>query len=63
MKKIYRLLFEKLKNMPLTAMVSVSYAVCSIIQGCIGFLTMALFTRILTEEQYGQKCIVVFGIV
>lgn len=33
---------------------SVSFAVCSILQKCISLITVPLFTRILTTEQYGQ---------
>ena len=43
--------------MPLEAKVSFSYAVCSVLQNCIGFITLPLFTRLLTTEQYGQATI------
>lgn len=45
---------EKYNAIPLTVKVSVAYAVCSILQKCISFFTLPLFTRILTKEQYGQ---------
>lgn len=45
---------NKLNNMPITAKVSLAYAVCSILQKCLAIITMPLFTRILTVEQYGQ---------
>ena len=44
----------KWDNIPLTAKVSIAYAVCSIIQRCLSFITLPLFTRLLTTEQYGQ---------
>lgn len=50
-------LSEKRKNIPLTVKVSSAYAVCSILQRCLSFITMPLFTRLLTEEQYGQVTI------
>lgn len=44
----------KWSKIPLTVKVSTSYAVCSILQNCLGFITIPLFTRLLTTEQYGQ---------
>ena len=43
--------------MPLAAKVSTAYAVCSILQKCLSFITLPLFTRLLTIEQYGQLTI------
>ena len=48
---------EKWKNTPITAKASLSYTVCSIIQNCLNFITLPLFTRLLTTEQYGQSTI------
>ncbi len=45
---------EKWKAIPLAVKVSSAYALCSIFQRCLSFITMPLFTRLLTEEQYGQ---------
>lgn len=45
---------EKWRKIPLTVKVSTSYAVCSIFQRCLSFITLPLFTRLLTTEQYGQ---------
>lgn len=45
---------RKWNNVPLTVKVSTSYAVCSILQKCLSFITLPLFTRLLTTEQYGQ---------
>ena len=47
-------LIKKWKGIPLTVKVSTSYAVCSILQRCLSFITLPLFTRLLTTEQYGQ---------
>lgn len=51
------MLKEKWNTIPLTVKVSVSYAVCSILQKCLSFITIPLFTRLLTAEQYGQYTI------
>lgn len=48
---------EKWSKIPLTVKISVSYAVCSILQNCLSFITLPLFTRLLTTEQYGQATI------
>lgn len=45
---------EKIKQMPLTHKVSVAYAISSILQTCLSFITMPIFTRLLTTEEYGQ---------
>ena len=45
---------NKLNSMPLGAKASVSYAVCSVFQRCLAFITVPLFSRLLTTEQYGQ---------
>ena len=54
-------MLTKLKNkwnsVPLTVKVSTAYTVCSILQRCLSFITLPVFTRILTQEQYGQYTI------
>lgn len=45
---------SKLQSIPIGVKASVSYTVCSIFQRCLSFITMPLFTRLLTTEQYGQ---------
>lgn len=54
-------MMEKVKirweKIPLTVKVSTAYAVCSILQRCLSFITLPLFTRLLTTEQYGQLTI------
>lgn len=44
---------KRWNNVPITAKVSIVYAVCSIIQRCLSFITVPLFSRLLTTEQYG----------
>ena len=45
---------DKWNRIPLTVKVSTSYAVCSILQNCLLFITLPIFTRLLTTVQYGQ---------
>lgn len=47
----------KIKNTPEGVKASVAYTVCSILQRCLSFITMPLFTRLLTQEQYGQHAV------
>ena len=42
------------KGLPLEVKVSTAYAICSIIQNCIQFITLPIFTRLMTKEQFGQ---------
>lgn len=44
----------KWNKTPVTAKVSISYTICSIIQRSLSIITLPLFTRLLTTEQYGQ---------
>jgi O-antigen/teichoic acid export membrane protein len=48
---------EKWKHIPLAVKVSSAYAICGILQRCISFITLPLFTRLLSTEQYGQVTI------
>ena len=52
-----RKLKDKWRRIPLAVKVSSTYALCSILQRCISFVTLPLFTRLLTTEQYGQATI------
>lgn len=45
---------EKWNGMSLGVKASLAYTVCSIVMKCLSFITMPLFTRLLTTEQYGQ---------
>lgn len=51
-------MLQKLKNkissVPAGVKASVAYTTCSILQRCLSMITMPLFTRILTQVQYGQ---------
>ena len=47
-------MFKKWNETPVAVKASVTYTVCSILQKCLSFLTMPLFTRLMTTEQYGQ---------
>ena len=47
----------KLKNMPKEAKASFAYTICNIIQRSLSFITLPLFTRLLTTAQYGQYTI------
>lgn len=44
----------KLKNTPEGVKASTAYTLCSILQRCLSFVTMPLFTRLLTQTEYGQ---------
>lgn len=47
----------KFNSIPIAARASVAYAICSVLQKCISLITLPLFTRMLTTEQYGQVTI------
>ena len=47
-------LIERYKGIPVTVRASVWYRICSIIQKSIAFLTIPIFTKILTTQEYGQ---------
>ena len=55
------MIFSKLKKknsaIPVTVKASTAYIVCTIFQKCLSFITLPLFTRLLTKEQYGQYTI------
>ncbi len=42
------------KNIPIEAKATIAYAICGILQNCLGFITVPLFARIMTTEQFGQ---------
>ena len=48
---------NKLKKIPLEARASIAYTLCSILQNSLAFITLPLFTRLLTTEEYGQYSI------
>lgn len=47
-------LTQKWKGANVEVKASLAYTVCSILMKCLSFITMPLFTRLLTQEQYGQ---------
>lgn len=51
--------FAKLrdKTLPVEVKASAAYTVCSIFQRSLPFITLPMFTRLLTTEQYGQTTI------
>lgn len=50
-------LFMNYASVPVEAKASLWYTICSIVQKCISFITLPIFTRLLTEAQYGQYSI------
>ena len=48
---------EKWNGLALPAKVSLVYLICNIIQNSLSFITVPLFTRLLTITQYGQYTI------
>ena len=51
---MFKKLSNKINSIPEGVKASVAYTTCSILQRCLSMITMPLFTRILTQEQYGQ---------
>ena len=51
---MFKKLSNKINSIPAGVKASVAYTTCSILQRCLSMITMPLFTRILTQEQYGQ---------
>lgn len=47
-------MLKKWKELPVAVKASTTYTVCSVVQKCLSFVTLPLFTRLLTTEQYGQ---------
>jgi len=45
---------SKYKSLSVEVKASVSYTVCSILQKCISLITLPIFTRVLSTEDYGQ---------
>ena len=46
-------IIKRWKAIPITVKVSFAYVVCSILQQGLSFITLPIFTRLLTKEQYG----------
>lgn len=47
-------LLSRWSGIPVEVKASVAYTVCNILQKSLSFITLPLFTRLLTTEQYGQ---------
>lgn len=54
---IFSRIIKKSINIPITAKASFSYIVCNIIQKSLSVITLPIFARLLTTEQYGQ-CVI-----
>ena len=50
-------LISKYKNVPVEVKASIYYTICSIVQKCIVLITLPIFTRLMTTQQYGQYSI------
>ena len=52
---------EKLRNkwgsLSPEARAATAYAICSIVQKCIGFINMPIFTRLMTTDEYGEMTV------
>jgi len=48
---------KKWKGMPVELKASTAYTLCSILQRSLSFITLPLFTRLLTKGQYGQATV------
>lgn len=45
---------KKWCDIPIAVKISIAFTVCGILQRCLSFITLPLFTRLLTTEQYGE---------
>ena len=52
-----RYLLAKYQQLPVTVKVTMWFMVCSILQKAISLITVPVFTRLLSTEQYGQYSI------
>lgn len=50
-------LLQKYRNTSYEVRASVAYTMCSILQNCLSFITLPIFSRLLTTEEYGQYSI------
>ena len=49
-----RKLLEKYRSIPIELKASVAYTICNVLVNSVAIITIPLFTRLLTTEQYGQ---------
>ena len=52
-----RKLRQKWGSMSIEARASVAYALCSIVQKCISFINMPIFTRLMSTDEYGEMTV------
>lgn len=52
-----RKLRQKWGSMSVEARASIAYAVCSIVQKCISFINMPIFTRLMSTDEYGEMTV------
>ncbi len=52
-----RKLRQKWGSMSKEAKASVAYALCSIVQKCISFINMPIFTRLMSTDEYGEMTV------
>lgn len=50
-------LFEKFNKMSTEVKASTAYTICSVLTRCLSFITLPIFTRIMTTEEYGLATI------
>ena len=48
---------QKWGSMSKEARASVAYAICSIVQKCISFINMPIFTRLMSTDEYGEMTV------
>ena len=47
-------LLNRYRAIPIAAKASIWFIVCSVLQKCISMITLPIFTRLMSTEQYGQ---------
>lgn len=47
-------LLNRYRSIPVAAKASIWFIICSVLQKCISMLTLPIFTRLMSTEQYGQ---------
>ncbi len=47
----------RFKDIPVEAKASTAYALCSVLQNCLAFITLPIFARLLTTEEFGDYTI------
>lgn len=52
--KLLKSALKKYNDIPLAAKATIWFIFCSVLQKCISMITMPIFTRIMSTEQYGQ---------